>query len=361
MSTNISTTSEDGDARQRVSVPTTGHGELSSEEITSMPGEDASRELIEGSSRNDNTDQHIRPSNLSSTASNGQEDHFFKLKPIDRSRATSRTKAAKQGAVQQSLTRLPSCKMYKFSVYETAARFYVVGGDLTDDCFRVLKIDRTLGSGDLSLAEDGSVYTKKEINQLISTIDEGNKGNGGLKLRCTAWGLLGFIRFTGPWYMLLITKRSMVALVGGHYIYRIDGTELLPVNTHSTSRFKSDQHPEEARFLAILNNLDLSRSFYFSYSYDITHTLQYNLARAQKAYPEAGQEPQTRRFNDMFVWNHYLLQPALQSLNNVYDWFLPIIHGFVDQASTSSLSKEASRWVTEPLFQLYPFTDAWCI
>ncbi|KAH0565689.1 hypothetical protein GP486_000908 [Trichoglossum hirsutum] len=223
------------------------------------------------------------------------------------------------------------CRMHKYSFYETATRYYVVGGDLTDSRFRILKIDRTSEFGDLSVTEDEMVYTKEEMNRLLSTIDDGNKSTGGLKLKCSTSGLLGFIRFTGPYYMLLITKRSQVAMIGGHYIYQIDGTELVPL-TATSSRLKPDRNTEEARFLAILNNLDLSRSFYFSYSYEITRTLQHNITREREALKLGQPRPSKHDSNAMFVWNHYLLQPVMDRLKNVYDWFLPIVHGYVDQA-----------------------------
>jgi hypothetical protein len=118
------------------------------------------------------------------------------------------------------------------------------------------------------VSEDDIVYTKKEMSQLLNTVDDGNKSTGGMKLKCSTWGLLGFVRFTGTYYMLLITKRSQVAMIGGHYVYQIDGTDLVPLVTSQNSRFKPDsRNAEETRFLGILNNLDLSRSFYFSYSY----------------------------------------------------------------------------------------------
>ena len=224
-------------------------------------------------------------------------------------------------------------RMHKFSLYETASRYYLVGGDIVDRKFRVLKIDRTAESGNLSIAEDDIVYTKKEMNQLLKTVDDGNKGSGGLRLKCTNWGLLGFIRFTGAYYMLVITKRSQVALIGGHYIYQIDGTELVPLMASSSFRSKSDRDTEEARFIGILNNLDLSRSFYFSYSYNITRTLQQNIIREREALQH---DPMTIRqpfHNAMFVWNHHFLQPVIETLKSPYDWCLPIVHGFIDQAS----------------------------
>lgn len=226
-------------------------------------------------------------------------------------------------------------RMYKFTLYETTMRYYIVGADLLDARFRILKIDRTADIGDLSIIEDEVVYTKEEMTRLLATIEDGNIINGGLKHRCPFWGLLGFIRFTGAYYMILVTKRNVVAMIGGHYVYQIDGTELVPLTTINTSK-KAENNPEEARFVGILGNLDLTRSFYFSYSYDITHTLQHNISREREAIAKGLARPGTHEHNDMFAWNHYLLQPACLHVKNVFDWCLPIIHGYVDQASEFS-------------------------
>lgn len=229
------------------------------------------------------------------------------------------------------------CKMHKFSLYETATRYYLVGTNMMDTRFRILKIDRTADAGSLSIAEDDIVYSKKEMSQLLNAIDDGNKGAGGMHLRCSTWGLLGFIRFTGPYYMLLITKRSQVAMIGGHFVYSIDGTEMVPLTMGSSSRFKPDtKNTEETRFLGILNNLDLTRSFYFSYSYNITRTLQHNIIIEREAVAKGISYPHPQDFNSMFVWNSYLLQPAAAELRNTYDWCIPVMHGYIDQSGKPS-------------------------
>ena len=224
-------------------------------------------------------------------------------------------------------------KMHKFSLYETSSQFYLVGADILDRKFRILKIERSVEPGELSIADDRTVYSKTEMNQLLNAVDDGNKTLGGLKLRASTWGFLGFIRFTSEYYMLLITKRSQVAMLGGHYVYQIDGTELISLASPTFPRLKSDRYSEEARFVNILKNLDLTRSFYFCYSYDITNTLQRNIARHRATSHHESSGFQSFDFNEMFIWNHYLLQPAFKALERVYDWCLPIIHGFVDQAS----------------------------
>ncbi|KAL7276473.1 phosphatidylinositol-3,5-bisphosphate 5-phosphatase [Rhizina undulata] len=225
-------------------------------------------------------------------------------------------------------------RIHKFTLYETATRYYIVGADLQDTRFRIMKIDRTAEEGDLSIIEDEVVYTREEMTRLLATIEHGNKSTGGLKNKCPFWGLLGFIRFTGAYYMLLITRRSIVAMIGGHYVYQIDNTELIPL-TSSTSSKKPERNSEEARFVSILGNLDLTRSFYFSYSYDITRTLQHNIIREREALGKGLAHHVTHDYNDMFAWNHYLLEPAKMCLKNTYDWCMPIVHGYVDQSTLS--------------------------
>ena len=221
-------------------------------------------------------------------------------------------------------------KMHKFNLWETASRYYIVGVDVSEKRYRILKIDRTTEGAELNVTDDKIVYSLKEMNQLLDTIDDGNRGTGGIKLRCTTWGVLGFIKFTGIYYMLLITKKSTVAMVGGHYIYQIEGTELIPL---TPSKFKPDsRNTEEQRFLGILNNLDLTRSFYYSYSYDVTRTLQHNIIREREALSQGILPSSDEDFNSMFVWNDYLLQPAVKALRDPHDWCRPIIHGYIDQA-----------------------------
>ncbi|KAF7523878.1 hypothetical protein G7054_g11618 [Neopestalotiopsis clavispora] len=230
-------------------------------------------------------------------------------------------------------------KMHKFTLYETASRYYIVGGDVTEKRYRILKIDRNTHDSDLNIVDEKIVYSQKEMAGILDTIDDGNKGTGGIKQRCTTWGLLGFIKFTGPYYMLLITKKSTVAMIGGHYIYQIDGTELIPL---TPPKFKPDiRNTEESRFLGILNNLDLTRSFYYSYSYDITRTLQHNITRERIALINGLPGTTYEDPNPMFVWNSHLLEPGNNALHEPFDWCRPIVHGYIDQAAVSIYGRTA--------------------
>lgn len=229
---------------------------------------------------------------------------------------------------------LATHKLHKISVYETQTRYFLIGGDVTESHWRMLKIDRTSPPGRLHITEDEVVYTKDEMNQLLRTLEDGNRAAGGMVHRATAWGLLGFIRFTECYYMLLVNKRQQVAMIGGHYIYQIEDTMTIPISTGPVSRLQSNRNPTEARYLSILNKLDLNKSFYFSYSYDLTRTLQHNIIKEREALISKKSKAERRSnpdFNSMFVWNQYLLDPALENSKNPYDWCIPVIHGSVEQ------------------------------
>jgi hypothetical protein len=111
--------------------------------------------------------------------------------------------------------------------------------------------------------------------------------------------------------------------------------------------------------LAAFQQVDLSKNFYFSYTYDLTNTLQVNLTGTRLA---TGRDKQTRigpptawgyndkcarRYSDMaescsdlraVVWNHYLLNSAFSGVDDNSNWVLPLIYGFVEQASRSSVN-----------------------
>ncbi|KAL5601331.1 hypothetical protein BROUX41_002683 [Berkeleyomyces rouxiae] len=219
--------------------------------------------------------------------------------------------------------------LHRFNLYETLSRYYVVGCDLSETYHRILKIERTSDDGELSIADDKTVYTRKEMNHLLEAIEDGNKATGGIRLRGTIWGILGFIRFTGPYYLVVITKKSTVAMIGGHYVYRIEGTEIIPL---TTSKVKPDhRNTEESHFLNIFTSLDLTGTFYYSPSYDISHTLQHNISREKRRLAVGLPKSAHHELNSRFVWNSHLVQPAKDHMENPYAWCRGIIHGYIEQ------------------------------
>ena len=65
-----------------------------------------------------------------------------------------------------------------------------------------------------------------------------------------------------------------------------------------------------------------TEAFYFSYTYDITHTFQ----RLQTSSPEFCSIPLVERADERFVWNRYLLRQFSKD-QAMTQFTLPLMHG----------------------------------
>lgn len=65
-----------------------------------------------------------------------------------------------------------------------------------------------------------------------------------------------------------------------------------------------------------------TEAFYFSYSYDLTHTFQ----RLQNSSSDFFSKSMVERADRRFVWNHHLLN-AFSTNQNITRFALPVIHG----------------------------------
>ena len=138
----------------------------------------------------------------------------------------------------------------------------------------------------------------------------------------------------------MITKRRKVGLIGHHTIYKIEDTSMISIPNESVK----EQHADEQRYLKMFQAIDLSSNFYFSYSYDLTNTLQHNLAQPKFLLKSSGEKTSLDelnngedlcyipKFQSKFVWNEYLMT-GMEDINP--EWKLPIVHGFVDQSNVS--------------------------
>ena len=134
-----------------------------------------------------------------------------------------------------------------------------------------MKIDRTSPDECLSVDVDPTVYNAFELNQLLNMIHEGNKNANGLRKVAAGDGIMGFIRFTGGYYLVMITEKIKRGSIGPHQIYSIGkiGYVYIPNG-------RREQSVHENRYKSLFFEMDFTE-FYFSYSYDLTHTLQHNL------------------------------------------------------------------------------------
>ncbi|CAN1287334.1 Phosphoinositide phosphatase SAC2 [Linum perenne] len=137
----------------------------------------------------------------------------------------------------------PSNSVYlqKFRLYETRLHFYMIGRDKSRTLWKVLKIDRS-DLSELNILEDSTSYSESECCELLRRIHEGNKSIGGLKFVTVCYGIVGFVKFLGPYYMLLITQRRKIGAICGHSIYAITRSEMIPVPVRSNMTNSKDEN-----------------------------------------------------------------------------------------------------------------------
>ncbi|XP_028752162.1 phosphoinositide phosphatase SAC2 isoform X1 [Neltuma alba] len=222
-----------------------------------------------------------------------------------------------------------SCIMQKFKLYETRSKFYMIGRDKSRTSWRVLKIDRS-ETAELNITEDSMIYSEIECYDLLRRIDEGNRSTGGLKFVTTCYGIIGFVKFLEPYYMLLITNRRKIGTICGHTIYTITKSEMIPV-PHPSVRSKMAYSKDENRYKKLLCSVDLRKDFFFSYSYHVMRSLQKNLS-------DNGTTGQ-KLYETMFVWNEFLTREIRNNLLNT-SWTVALVHGFFKQVKLSIFERE---------------------
>ncbi|XP_014501017.1 phosphoinositide phosphatase SAC3 isoform X5 [Vigna radiata var. radiata] len=214
--------------------------------------------------------------------------------------------------------------LQKFRLYETLSNFYMIGRDNSRTYWKVLKIDR-LDPSELTVLEDSTTYTERECSDLLRRIHEGNRSTGGLKFVTTCYGIVGFIKFLGPYYMVVITKRRKIGAICGHTVYAVSKSETIPLQNPSVQ-----SNIDENRYRKLLLTVDLTKDFYFSYSYYIMRSLQRNLCDSETGHV---------LYENMFVWNEFLTRGIRNHLQNTI-WTVALVYGFFKQETLAISGRE---------------------
>ncbi|KAM4703825.1 phosphatidylinositide phosphatase SAC2 [Rhinophrynus dorsalis] len=178
-----------------------------------------------------------------------------------------------------------------------------------------------------------------------------------------------------PWWLLLIRQKSLIgSLPGGHEIYKVTKIAVLPLSNAEPQDLelelckkhhfginkpeKISHSPDDSKFLMktftqIKSNVSApnkkkvkeskekerlerrlleelfkmfmdSDSFYYSWTYDLTNSVQRQSSR------DKGSLPLWQRVDDRYFWNKHMIQDLIKLKDPQGSfWILPIIQGFV--------------------------------
>ncbi|XP_038699994.1 phosphoinositide phosphatase SAC3-like isoform X2 [Tripterygium wilfordii] len=129
--------------------------------------------------------------------------------------------------------------------------------------------------------------------------------------------------------MLLITKRRQMGAICGHNVYAVSKSEMIPLpNSNVCASLTNSKN--ENRYKKLLCTVDLTKDFFFSYSYHIMRSLQKNLCDNETGHV---------LYETMFVWNEFLTRGIRNHLQNTL-WTVALVYGFFKQATLSVSGRE---------------------
>ncbi|PRP89541.1 hypothetical protein PROFUN_00805 [Planoprotostelium fungivorum] len=147
------------------------------------------------------------------------------------------------------------------------------------------------------------------------------------------FGVLGIIPLLSGRHLIVITKRNRVGSILGRDIFKIVETRIVTVSVDDT-HLREEEKREEKEYLSLLSQFLESSNFYFSYNYDVTHTLQ----RISAFSEEEMREPLWKRVDERFFWNKFICSDLIQ--NNLHEWILPVMDGFFSLSTVEILSEQ---------------------
>ncbi|KAF9924153.1 hypothetical protein FBU30_005821 [Linnemannia zychae] len=144
----------------------------------------------------------------------------------------------------------------------------------------------------------------------------------------TIYGVIGFIRLLAGEYMIVITDRTKIGRLGEHDIFSLKKYKILPFSQNYLSLSEAQTNQETAFVTLLHQHLDTCQ-FYFSYGYEITHTLQ------RQSEFRGDTRPFWERADERFFWNlrlqsKFIDHMRLRKNQDLSRFILPIMNGFAE-------------------------------
>lgn len=146
----------------------------------------------------------------------------------------------------------------------------------------------------------------------------------------TGSSILGTVKFLKGYYLILVTKSSLIVSLMGRNIYAIDDYMLIPLFTELPPSFwqklkvKPDSDLAEKRYKEIFMTVGLTKGFYFSYTYNLTRTAQANIVSVSHHHNGKHANPVENVF---YKWNKYLCKEISNYINDF--WLVTLVHGSI--------------------------------
>lgn len=174
-------------------------------------------------------------------------------------------------------------------------------------------------------SENGSVVHLSAHDQVVRLVDSGEIPSQFKLTKIAA--LLGFIKLKLNKYAIIANRVEETGRFKRHVIYRIVEHSIVPAKELQT------MDSDESEYLKLLSMHLKNGTFYFSYTYDLTNSLQRNENIGMASWKTA---------DSRFFWNHYLSEDLKNLATEGYqveEFIQPVIYGYakiIDKIANST-------------------------
>jgi hypothetical protein len=130
---------------------------------------------------------------------------------------------------------------------------------------------------------------------------------------------------SGP-YLIVVTGRERIGTIGTHDVWKVTAIDTIAF-ARSTRHLSEIQIQHNQVYVRMVQTVFQTVGFYYSSTYDLTHTLQ----RLENSTPGFKLMPLYERADQRFIWNKHLLQDFI-SQPELTHFALPIMHGCILQS-----------------------------
>ncbi|KAL8575893.1 hypothetical protein ACOMHN_027291 [Nucella lapillus] len=174
--------------------------------------------------------------------------------------------------------------------------------------------------------EDGELLIIDRLTQDITL--QANQGQiPASAITKNIYGIFGIIRLVAGAYLIVITKREKVGELRGHTIWRVADTEVHSYK-RTTTHLTEQQTFLNKLYLGMVESMLKTESYYFSNTFDLSHSLQ----RLHNTSPDFNSLALHERADQRFVWNGNVLRELTQQ-PELSRYCLPIVLGFIEVSS----------------------------
>lgn len=140
-------------------------------------------------------------------------------------------------------------------------------------------------------------------------------------------GILGIIELLAGPYLVVILEREFVGYLKNHKIYLLKKIQMIPFTPSKFHKLEDSKKTREISYIEMIHQIYvLDTSFYFSYTFDLTLSIQ-----------DQRDSSDWRKSSEDFFWNKNFNKQLISS--NADGYILPMIRGLVEIVKTKVNNK----------------------